>query len=99
MNSYKQVYANQKNEIDGLANRMNTGLAKLMEASESVAQLSKELTIKEKKLAVASIKADSVLKEVTQTAHAAEKVKSQVELVKDRAQTIVDVIAVSKFIN
>lgn len=96
MNSYKQVYASQKSEIDGLARRMNIGLAKLMEASESVEQLSKELAVKEKELAVASVKADTVLKEVTEKAHAAEKVKSQVQVVKDRAQAIVDVIAVSK---
>lgn len=36
------------------------GLSKLMEASESVAKLSKDLAIKEKELAVTSVKADKV---------------------------------------
>ncbi|CAH3041642.1 unnamed protein product [Pocillopora meandrina] len=96
INGYKTIYSEKREEIGELARRMNTGLAKLMEASESVAQLSKELAVKEKELAVASEKADLVLKEVTVKAQAAEKVKAQVQKVKDKAQAIVDDIAADK---
>ena len=92
---YKTIYQQQHETIGVLANRMNTGLSKLVEASESVAKLSEELVVKEKELAVASKKADQVLQEVTVSAQAAEKVKSQVQKVKDKAQAIVDEIAVS----
>uniref|UniRef100_A0A8B9MY84 Dynein axonemal heavy chain 8 n=1 Tax=Accipiter nisus TaxID=211598 RepID=A0A8B9MY84_9AVES len=72
------------------------GLSKLMEASESVARLSQELAIKEKELALASIKADKVLAEVTESAEAAAKVKNEVQGVKDKAQKIVDEIDLEK---
>ena len=60
INGYKTIYAEKKAEIGNLAQRMNTGLTKLMEASESVAELSRELAVKEKELAVASEKAEKV---------------------------------------
>ena len=60
INSYKVVYSEKFSEIGELAQRMNTGLDKLQEASESVAALSKELAVKEKELAVASEDADKV---------------------------------------
>ena len=70
-------------------------MTKLVEATESVNELSKELVVKEKELAVASKKADKVLAEVTVSAQAAEKIKVQVQKVKDKAQIIVDDITVS----
>jgi len=91
---YKSIYDSKKSEIGQLADRMDTGLMKLTEATEAVNELSQQLAIKEKDLAVASKKADEVLVEVTASAKAAESVKTQVQKVKDRAQKIVDEIAV-----
>ncbi|XP_051465193.1 dynein axonemal heavy chain 5-like [Apus apus] len=93
---YKSIYKERFANVGSLSERMRTGLAKLMEAEVSVNQLSKELVMKEKDLAVASKKADEVLLEVTMKAQAAEKVKMQVQKVKDKAQAIVDDIAIDK---
>uniref|UniRef100_A0A8C3PI70 Uncharacterized protein n=2 Tax=Charadriiformes TaxID=8906 RepID=A0A8C3PI70_9CHAR len=93
---YKAIYKEKFANVGSLSERMRTGLAKLMEAEDSVNQLSKELVMKEKDLAVASKKADEVLLEVTMKAQAAEKVKMQVQKVKDKAQAIVDDIAIDK---
>ncbi|XP_069469880.1 dynein axonemal heavy chain 5 [Ambystoma mexicanum] len=95
---YKAIYKEKHAEVLTLAKRMNTGLGKLKEASESVAALSKELEVKEKELQTANKKADMVLKEVTVKAQAAEKVKAEVQKVKDKAQAIVDSISADKAI-
>lgn len=60
IDGYKTIYKEKLAQISELARRMNTGLDKLIEASESVSELSKELVIKEKDLEVASKKADKV---------------------------------------
>uniref|UniRef100_H2ZG63 Uncharacterized protein n=1 Tax=Ciona savignyi TaxID=51511 RepID=H2ZG63_CIOSA len=98
LNSYKSIYKDKLDLIGNLAQRMNTGLNKLIEATQSVNELSKELVEKEKELAVASKKADDVLAEVTVSAQAAEKVKSKVQKVKDKAQGVADVINADKLV-
>ncbi|KAK2859784.1 hypothetical protein Q5P01_004404 [Channa striata] len=96
IDSYKNIYTERIAHVGTLAERMKTGLSKLMEAEQSVSQLSEELVVKEQELAVASKKADEVLQEVTAKAQAAEKVKQQVQKVKDKAQLIVDEIEADK---
>ena len=60
ISGYKAIYTEKSKQIGELANRMNSGLDKLVEASESVSMLSKELVEKEKELEVASAEADKV---------------------------------------
>ncbi|XP_067841426.1 dynein axonemal heavy chain 8-like [Heptranchias perlo] len=96
INSYKSVYTEKHVNINDLAEHMQMGLSKLLEATESVALLAKELAGKEKELAVASRNADKVLGEVTVSAQAAEIVKNEVLIVKDKAQKIVDEIETDK---
>jgi dynein heavy chain len=62
LNSYKNIYAQKREEIGELAERMNSGLAKLQEASESVSKLKEELFLMEQELAQASAKAEKVHK-------------------------------------
>ncbi|GAA49452.1 dynein heavy chain 5 axonemal [Clonorchis sinensis] len=96
INGYMEIYGQKRKEIELLFERMNGGLKKLVEATESVNELSKQLVEKEKELQVANRKSEEVLEEVTVKATAAQKVKAQVQLVKDKAQTLVDAISVDK---
>ena len=98
LNGYKTIYSQKFKEINNLADRMNVGLDKLVEAGESVAELAKELAVKEQELAIANEKADKVLKEVSKKKETAEKIKIQVQKVKDKAQIIVDEIEKDKAI-
>ncbi|OAF69622.1 hypothetical protein A3Q56_02624 [Intoshia linei] len=98
LEGYKTIYSLKYKEIGILAERMYTGLKKLMEATDSINELSKDLVIKEKELAIASKNADLVLADVTVSAQAAEKVKAQVQKVKNKAQSLVDEISTDKVI-
>ncbi|KAJ1555489.1 Dynein heavy chain 8, axonemal, partial [Nowakowskiella sp. JEL0078] len=96
LGSYKSMYKSKRNEVGQLAERMNMGLSKLVEAAKSVAVLQEQLVVKEKELAVASKSADAVLAEVTASTAAAEKVKDAVFKVKTKSEGIANVIKADK---
>ncbi|KAJ3091620.1 Dynein heavy chain 5, axonemal [Quaeritorhiza haematococci] len=96
LNSYKSLYTAKRGEVQQMADRMNMGLAKLVEASKSVAVLQEQLVVKEKELVVASKAADAVLAEVTASTTAAEKVKDAVLKVKTKSEAIANAIKADK---
>ncbi|KAI9206840.1 dynein heavy chain and region D6 of dynein motor-domain-containing protein [Polychytrium aggregatum] len=96
LNSYKSLYKVKREEVGILSDRMNMGLAKLLEASKSVATLQEQLVVKEKELAIASKAADAVLVEVTASTAAAEKVKDAVFKVKTKSEAIANAIKADK---
>ncbi|XP_055935203.1 dynein axonemal heavy chain 8-like isoform X2 [Argiope bruennichi] len=98
INGYKAIYNEKKTDISGLASRINSGLTKLQEATISVNELKVELAIKEKDLVVASAEVDEVVIDVKKKTESAEVIKNSVQIVKDRAQKIVDKISVEKAI-
>lgn len=61
---YKSIYNNKQVELSEGALRMDTGLEKLAEASDSVEILKKELALMEQELVEANRKAERVLSEV-----------------------------------
>jgi dynein heavy chain len=96
ISSYKDVYSRKHDEIGDMSVRMDNGLIKLLEAAESVAVLSKELTVMEKELEVANLKAAKVLAEVTTAASDAERVKNKVMKTKEACEKMVVMIEEEK---
>ncbi|CAF0752391.1 unnamed protein product [Didymodactylos carnosus] len=93
---YKSIYSEKRKDIGKLAERMNTGLKKLIEAADQVRELAKELEVKEKELLVANQKADLVMQDVNIKKSAATKVAEQVQRVADACKELVDQISADK---
>ena len=96
LNSYKEVYAKKEIEIGDMGKRMNAGLDKLSEASQTVESMKETLAKMEKELEIANQRAERVLTEVTKRANEAEVIKEQI--IKDRtsAEDIVNNIEVER---
>ena len=93
---YKSIYLEKRKEIGKMAERMNTGLKKLISAAEEVRELAKELEGKEKELVVANQNADLVMQDVNVKKSAATKVAEQVQRVADSCKELVDQISADK---
>ncbi|CAF3386329.1 unnamed protein product [Rotaria sp. Silwood1] len=93
---YKSIYSEKRKDIGKLAERMNTGLKKLISAAEEVRELAKELEGKEKELVVANQNADLVMQDVNVKKSAATKVAEQVQRVADSCKELVDQISADK---
>ncbi|CAF0945608.1 unnamed protein product [Adineta steineri] len=98
LSGYKSIYTEKRKEIGKMADRMNTGLKKLISAAEEVRELAKELEGKEKELVVANEKADLVMQDVNVKKAAATKVAEQVQRVADSCKELVDQISADKAI-
>nr|XP_023019976.1 dynein heavy chain 8, axonemal [Leptinotarsa decemlineata] len=94
--AYKTLYKKKLDEIGVMAQRMKTGLKKLVEAQVSVDELRKELSVKEVEMNVATEKAEVVLNEVLAASEVANKIKEEALVVKERAENLVGIISVDQ---
>ena len=96
LNSYKEVYSKKEVEIGEMSRRMNAGLEKLLEASQTVEVMKEQLAKMEKELEVANQKAEKVLVDVTKRSKEAEVLKEEIIKEKSKAQDICDNIEVDR---
>ena len=96
INSYKEVYARKETEIGEMGRRMNAGLDKLSEASQTVEIMKEQLAKMEKELEVANQRAERVLTDVTKRSKETELIKQQIINDKEKAQEIVNSIEVER---
>jgi len=93
---YKKVYVKKLEQISVLADSINVGLEKLLEAAADVEKMKIELKDKEKTLVVAQEKSAVLLQEITASTAKAEKKKAEVQAVKDTLAGEAEVISSQK---
>jgi dynein heavy chain len=96
LNTYCAVYTDKHSEIKVLADKINNGLAKLLDAQEDVAKMKVELAASEVVLADAAKKSAELLKEITASTAAAEKTKASVKVIADAANEKATTIGAEK---
>ena len=93
---YQKVYVKKLEQISVLADSINVGLDKLLEAGADVEKMKIELKDKEKTLVVAQEKSAVLLQEITASTAKAEKKKAEVQAVKDTLAGEAEVIGSQK---
>lgn len=90
------MYTEKNGQIEVMAQRMKTGLSKLIEAAASVDILKQELAVKEREIAVATEDAEKVLVSVLASSEIANKIKEEASIVMEKAETLVANISVDQ---
>eukprot|EP00327_Prymnesium_parvum_P015479 CAMPEP_0113272674 /NCGR_PEP_ID=MMETSP0008_2-20120614/23450_1 /TAXON_ID=97485 /ORGANISM="Prymnesium parvum" /LENGTH=4484 /DNA_ID=CAMNT_0000122153 /DNA_START=48 /DNA_END=13502 /DNA_ORIENTATION=+ /assembly_acc=CAM_ASM_000153 len=96
IDEYQKVYVKKLEHISVLADSINVGLDKLLEAGADVEKMKIELKDKEKTLVVAQEKSAVLLQEITASTAKAEKKKAEVQAVKDTLAGEAEVIGSQK---
>jgi len=96
LTAYLATYRDKREGVSLLANNINVGLDKLIQATKDVDLMKIELKEKEKGLLVAQEKSAALLHEITASTAKAEKKKSEVQVVKDKANDEAAVIDTEK---
>uniref|UniRef100_A0A7S1KLW9 AAA+ ATPase domain-containing protein n=2 Tax=Percolomonas cosmopolitus TaxID=63605 RepID=A0A7S1KLW9_9EUKA len=94
--SYKTIYTSKITEIKNMADTLNKGLSKLLQASKDVEKMKINLKEQEKNLEIAVRKADVLLTEVTKKKIIAEKDAAEVQVQADKLSADAAVIAEQK---
>eukprot|EP00743_Colponemidia_sp_Colp-15_P005816 GILK01006251.1.p1 GENE.GILK01006251.1~~GILK01006251.1.p1 ORF type:complete len:1675 (+),score=351.95 GILK01006251.1:567-5027(+) len=83
VNGFRQIYTDKVSFVGRLAETLNNGLSKLIQAEQDVARMKVELVGKEKHLAVKADELAVLLEEIKANTAIAETVKAEVQAVKD----------------
>lgn len=94
--SFKGLYARKLTQLRGLASSLATGLQKMNSAKEDVSNMRVELVAKNQNLELASIEAEKLLKEISDSTMAAEKERSKVAFIVEGVRKKAEEIAAVK---
>ena len=96
IDGYRSLYQRKLDDVNVLANKINSGLSKLFEAKNDVKNMQVELTAKNKDLAKAQQEAAVLLKEISANTALAEKEKQKVNVIVEGVTAKAEEIAAVK---